>query len=116
MRRLKVYFDRVLVYDVDGDCFTDMRDLRRLGWLRDAALNVLVPLYYCDVLQRLLYLVGGNWVGLKYLMRRSLQCPLCRWGVPTPWWRFCLRYECPPARSLREIVGSTVKRLESWRR
>ena len=31
MRRLKVYFDRVLVYDVDGDCFTDMRDLRRLG-------------------------------------------------------------------------------------
>ena len=116
LRRLKGYFDRVLVYDDDCDRFTDSRDLRRLGWLRDSALDILVPIYYSKRFQNMLRTITMCKGRFKLWVRMSLQCPMCRLGIPTPWWRFCLRDKCPEDRSLKEIVESGVRWLESWLR
>lgn len=107
-RRLKGYFDLVLVYDAEGDRFTNVRDLRCLGWLKDAALDALVPLYYGDEFQCVLRLIHRTRVRFGIWLRDSLECPLCRLGVPTSGWDYCYRDECLGYKTLGEYVESAI--------
>jgi hypothetical protein len=107
-RWLKGYFDQVIVYDAEGDRFTGGRDLRQMGWLRDAVRDTLVPIYYGGRVQHMLRMMNKCKGRFKLWVRRLLQCPMCKLGIPSPW-RFCLRDDC--SRSFREYVESGVR----WR-
>ena len=91
--RLKGYFDQVIAYDAAADEFTCSRDLRFMGSLRDAALDVLVPLHRAIS-------TGPVYNGLrirknllKWAVRGLIQCSACRLGIDTPW-IFCPRDGC----------------------
>jgi hypothetical protein len=78
--RLKGYFNRIPVYDVDGDRFTDGRDLRRMGWLRDVALDVLALVYMGRRFQRSMCMINRDKILIRWRVRRLLQRPCVSWG------------------------------------
>jgi hypothetical protein len=93
-RRLKGYFDLIMAFDARVDAFTDTMDLRFLGSVRDAALDVLVPIYLCKSVQSLFRWFRFRKNGLKWAVREVIQCGACKLGIKTPW-VFCPRFDCP---------------------
>ena len=106
--RLKTYFDLILVYDVEREQFTDRRDLRFMGWLRDVALDMIVPIYNGERLQHSIHLINRGKNRLKWRVRGFLHCSMCKLGIPSPW-LFCPRNDCPDSISYSEYVEHTMR-------
>ena len=93
-RRLRGYFDKVLAYDAEEDSFTFAQDLRTLGPLRDAALDVLMPVILSRRAKSTYHWLRIRKNLLKWNARALIQCTACKLGIETRW-IFCPRYNCP---------------------
>ena len=91
---LRGYFDQIIAYDVIGDRLTHRVDLRRLGWVRDTVLDAVIPIVSSREARNLRYFVLGKIHHVKWIIRKRVQCTLCRLNLSTPW-IFCPRDDCP---------------------
>jgi len=95
--RLRGYFDQVFAYDIEKDEFTDAVDLRLLGPLRDAVLDITMPIYWSKEFQSTYRRVKYSENRVYWAVRVILQCSACRLGLPHPW-GFCPKDDCPDSR------------------
>jgi hypothetical protein len=97
--RLRGYFDVVLAYDPDLDTFTERRDLRFMGVLRDRFLDSVLPVVKSKKVMDTLYRLKIRKNVLKWKVRTVIQCSACHLHIETPW-MFCPRHNCPRSTNM----------------
>lgn len=92
--QLRGYFDAVWAYDAEDEAFTHIHDLRLLGGLRDAALDIIMPLKRSYRYLKLRWVFKARYFRLKVTLWSFVQCAACKLGVRIGG-EFCPRHDCP---------------------
>ena len=101
--RLRGFFDIVQAYNSETHRFTDRRDLRTLGTLRDSVLDIMVPLIKAERTQAVIWWIRTTKNQLKWRIIDYLQCTSCKLGIPNPW-IFCPSSDCEDSQSQYDLL------------